>query len=175
MTVRYEVDAQKAAEITAAVLASKYFDMIDFFTIDQQLVTKALAASASSANATTVGVSPADLRFIQSYFVDEHTFTAFKETYDRMHHQIQEILITMHIDRLNHFTSYIELPRLFDQLDLEVDLGLLNVKKRAIVDMHALRSLSRERVINWLKCVTSLYPMQTIGDGNCLVCVSKNK
>ena len=135
-----------------SAFSAKYLDMLDFFTLD--------IATLSKQDAKALG---------DQHEIDEKSYESFRIVYENVHHDIQEKLIYMHIDKLNFYTSYIDLALVYEYLNLNTDMRLLNSKKRMIVDMYTLRSLNREHVINWLNCTTALYPIQAIGNGNCLV------
>jgi hypothetical protein len=156
MTVRYDDDMRRAAEVSAAVGESKYLDMLNFF--------KVLSHSENAANTYSPSAS-----LLQSCYFDEKTLRSAQDLYDRVYHFIHEAVVRMQSEKVNTFTAFIELPRVFNNLALDTDLSLLHLKKKMIVDARILKSLNAELVINWLKNATALYPIQTIGDGNCLV------
>lgn len=93
---------------------------------------------------------------------------------------VQEFLLLLKIDRMNRFTTYIPVCKLFEQSDENYNIStfrnkqtfkysLLNSKKKLFVDTHTLKVLERNKELNWIPMLNSLYPIRTLGDGNCLV------
>lgn len=100
--------------------------------------------------------------------VDESKFKRYKMLYEEIGHAYAEWIL-----KFNHVTntSFIDLGQVFRDINLSKseDLELLHVKKSLLVDMIMLNNLNRSCVINWLSSTAYLYPIRTIGNGNCLV------
>lgn len=122
--------------------------------------------------------------------VDYDMLKRFKRSFLTFYNEYMQMLLLFEIDKINKYTSYLELDKIFancntssssgngaavatskSQPRQSLDSKILNMKKRLIVDVRTLNTLSRKCELNWLKAVNSLYPIKTIGDGNCLVCV----
>lgn len=125
----------------------KYPDLIDFIVSDIDQIKK---------NKT-------------HYVLDEKAFEKNKQVYDEAYRILQEDLITMNIEKINNYTSFIDLSRIFYQVSMPEDVGILKNKRRYIVDEYIMKTFQQQRIINWIKCTNWLYPISTIGDGNCLV------
>lgn len=93
---------------------------------------------------------------------------------------IQEYILLGQIFQINSFTLYLPISLLFQNESISLvssfissltrrpDYRLLYEKKKSLVDMKTLRALSQDKQINWSPTVSSLYPIMTLADGNCL-------
>lgn len=97
----------------------------------------------------------------------------FKKTSFRFYNQYMEMLLLYKIGIVNKFTAHLELDKIFANCNSgsrgSLDPQLLVTKKRLIVDVKILNTLQRKLELNWFRFANSLYPIKTIGDGNCLV------
>ena len=93
-----------------------------------------------------------------------------KVTYSRYGNELNEQageLISLHFDKFNALTTYIDLDRLDEVVrDSSQSKDSLLI---FFIDRAMLNKLAGERVINWSRKLAKLYPLRTQGDGNCLV------
>ena len=87
---------------------------------------------------------------------------------------ISDICDNMPTSLITSSTSFIDLTRVMNGIDLQSARGLqaLYKKKKLIVDMNMLNDFKSQRIINWLRVCLPIYPVITIGSGNCLVSFS---
>jgi hypothetical protein len=147
-----------ASEISAIVGEFNYCDMLAFF----RMITE-------SGHATVANTNSPSAKNNGSSYIDKDSLQHFQREYHDMYTVLHEAIVTMSIDVINKFTACIDLYRVFLNLNLDTDLELLNLKRNMIVDRRMQRSLEENRVINWLRNGNPLYPIQTTGNGNCLV------
>lgn len=94
----------------------------------------------------------------------------------------QEHLLLHKIRDINHFTTNIPLSVLFQNSEMssssyfglslnrpKLNYSIINMKKKLFIDMKTLKILNKSKQINWSSSLISLYPIKTLGDGNCLV------
>lgn len=112
--------------------------------------------------------------------VDHQVLNDYKLKCRETYTSVQEYLLLLKIDRINRFTTYIPVSKLFEPSDENYNISyfrskrtfkysLLNSKKKLFVDTHTLRVLEKNKELNWIPMLSSLYPIRTLGDGNCLV------
>jgi hypothetical protein len=96
---------------------------------------------------------------------------------------VQENILLAKIENINIFTLYLPLGALFFSAPSHILTNLVTnfsrskpinyaqilEKKKSIVDMKTLKALNEDQQINWSPTVSSLYPIITLADGNCLV------
>lgn len=90
----------------------------------------------------------------------------FKRTCLRFYNQYMEKLLLFQIPDINKYASHLDLDKIITS---ESSSMAIAEKKRLIVDVRILKSLEAKEELNWLPGTNSLYPILTIGDGNCLV------
>jgi hypothetical protein len=83
---------------------------------------------------------------------------------------LQEHLIFGRVDEINIFTCTIPLNKVFykSNNNENVDYLLINRKKNLFVDNDIFNRLKNKQQLNWSSTLATLYPIKTIGDGNCL-------
>jgi hypothetical protein len=91
----------------------------------------------------------------------------YQDKYDLLLNTVAEKLLLSDIDQINLYTTCIQLDKLND-------LGKhRNLTKQLFIHLGIYRQLISANIINWNQCLSSLYPIKTSGDGNCLVSQSK--
>lgn len=118
--------------------------------------------------------------------VNYELLARFKKTFLRFYNDYNRHMLLFEIDEVNKFTSYLELDRIFVHCTSGVmtntantaagrgttcEMAMLAAKRKLIVDTRTLNTLQRKLELNWFRVANSLYPIKTIGDGNCLVFV----
>lgn len=149
-----------------------YLDLVEFCMaeIDQSKDTDdstTILASFNSAQTNNKRKWP------KNRIVDLDTLDYYKRKYQSLYNIYQESILLMQERNFNNLSSFIPLSKVFEYVALNNngwDFNLLNKKKKALVDTKTLKSLTRHKELNWLQSTNSLYPIKTIGDGNCLVC-----
>jgi hypothetical protein len=108
--------------------------------------------------------------------VDYELLGKCKKTFYTFYNEYMQLLLLFEIDNINKYTSYLELDKLFANCEetrrytkSALNYTMLNTRKKLIVDIKTLRTLNRNFELNWLNLANSIYPIKTIGDGNCLV------
>ena len=111
--------------------------------------------------------------------IDYGILNNFKNQCKPIYSNAQEILLLFKIKNINKFTTSIPFSKFFDRTDenfISVSASVrgfnftqLSLKKKMCVDMKTLRVLERNKELNWYNMFNSLYPIKTLGDGNCLV------
>jgi hypothetical protein len=135
------------------------------------------------------------LKFSSDRLIDLDLLNYYKEKCQTTYNIFQECLLLFKIESINKYTTYIPLGKLFENalVNNEYDrlsssfyassssattqfskdrynLDLINARKKTLIDMSTLQILTRNKELNWVPIFNSLYPIKTIGDGNCLVC-----
>lgn len=111
-------------------------------------------------------------KIADSRIVDFDVLTKYQIQSQTDFSEIQELLLYLdQIERLNKHTSFLPLNKLFKHVGTpgSYHFELLNTKKKLIVDTSVYKVLKKNRQINWSSTLNKLYPIKTIGDGNCLV------
>lgn len=106
--------------------------------------------------------------------VDYEQLERFKRCGLRFYNDFMERLLLFQIVAINKFSVRIDLEKVFKTINRGADVvasptSVIGIKKRLIVDTRILRSLEKQSELNWLPAANALYPIMTIGDGNCLV------
>ena len=148
---------------------SKYLDYIEFSFAE--LVTD----SKSSSNVIKRCWSP-------NKIVDLNVLCDFKVKINEIFKKYQTELVLHKIESINYYTSHLPISLIFENLQIssykyishlvsgsKINYQLLNEKKSLIVEVDTLHDLVEKKIINWSPTLVSLYPIQTFGDGNCLV------
>lgn len=92
----------------------------------------------------------------------------------------QEHLLLHEIRNINQYTSIIPLGVFFQNSEMnqsyftfqhrtKINYAIILMKKKLFIDMKTLKILNKSKQINWSSSLISLYPVKTLGDGNCLV------
>lgn len=105
--------------------------------------------------------------------VDYEQLGRFKRVGLRFYNDFMERLLLFQIVAINKFSVRIDLERVFKTINRGADVvaspaSVIGVKKRLIVDTRILKSLEKQSELNWFPAANALYPIMTIGDGNCL-------
>jgi hypothetical protein len=116
----------------------------------------------------------------KSRIVNFNILNIFKQECKPIYSQMQEYLLLFKIQNVNKCTTYLPLSKFFGRTDeyflhnyaagvKTFNFTQLGTRKKLCVDMKTLRALERNKIINCLSIFNSLYPIKTLGDGNCLV------
>ena len=117
----------------------------------------------------------------KSRIVDFNILNFHKQEFKPIYSHLREYLLLFEIGKINKYTTFIPLSKFFERSDENYHKSYISgekmfnftqmaIKKSLCVDMKTLRVLERNKVLNCLKNTNSLYPIKTLGDGNCLVC-----
>lgn len=154
----------------------QHLDLIEFciaeFDITQQENNE--ARSSKEKNRRDDDLKIVNMRkWPQNRIVNYELLGRIKKKFLTFYNDYMERLLLFEVDQINRFTCYLELDKIFENCSTSartsLDSRILANKKKLIVDMKTYRSLTRNHELNWMKNATSLYPIKTIGDGNCLV------
>jgi hypothetical protein len=146
----------------------KYLDFIDFCLIDIHFKTNHFGISNIIRNKSSL-VDQYAVKMKCS--IDFDILADYKFQLNALYSTIQEHLLLFKIDEINKYTSYIALNQISSNsssLD-EIKYEQINLKKKLLVDVNALTTLEENKQLNWVSYFNSMYPIMTIGDGNCLV------
>ena len=105
--------------------------------------------------------------------VDLDLLKTHQQKFNEKFSQLQEEILLLNdnyskISKLNSYSSFIPLNKLVDEKQ-PIDFELLLAKKKLLVDMSTCMSMNKKKELNWASNLCRLYPLKTIGDGNCLV------
>ena len=95
-------------------------------------------------------------------------FNAQKTLCDTTYATFQELVLLHQIGDIHRFSSFVSLAKMYASPLATSNIGLY-AKQRHIIDLTTLRTLVKSRELNWVDTFSPLYPIKTIGDGNCLV------
>ena len=112
--------------------------------------------------------------------VDLNLLLNLKVNTNEQFEKYRKHLALFKIDNMNFFTSYLPISEIYKNLQTvngnpnvdhhnKINYSLLQLKRNLIIDLNTLYALVERKIINWSSTLVSLYPIQTIGDGNCLV------
>jgi len=116
----------------------------------------------------------------KSRIVNFNILNLFKQECKPIYSQMQEYLLLFKIKSINKYTTYIPLSKYFERTDenyianyttgkRSFNFTQMSMKKKLCIEMRTLRVFERNKVLNCLGLFNSLYPIKTLGDGNCLV------
>jgi hypothetical protein len=89
----------------------------------------------------------------------------YQDKYDILVNNVAEKLLMSNIAEINGFTTCIQLDKLNDLSKYKVSV------KKLFIHLNIYKPLTSADIINWNKGLASLYPIKTLGDGNCLVSI----
>lgn len=116
--------------------------------------------------------------------VDYELLEKHKKNFLSYYSKFMESIVTLDIQQFTKYTSFIELNRVLDNCSetttmssrssygnssVQLNFSLLNQIKKSIIEVDTFKILNEQKELNWLKLANTLYPVKTIGDGNCLV------
>jgi hypothetical protein len=115
---------------------------------------------------------------IVDFNILNHYQTRLKDHFEHF----QEQLLLHKIKEINQFTSLIPLSVFFQNSEMpssyfnfqsrnKTNFQIIHMKKKLFIDMKTLKSLNKSKQINWSSSLISVYPVKTLGDGNCLVMI----
>jgi hypothetical protein len=170
---------------------SHYIDFVEFCLADVN--TKSGTEEPTSSNRSDF-LQKNSLKFSSDRSIDLDLLNQYKEKCQTTYNIFQECLLLFKIETINKYTTYIPLSKIFENalVNNEYDrlsssfyasssfattefskdrynLDLINARKKMLIDMNTHQILTRNKELNWVPIFNSLYPIKTIGDGNCLV------
>jgi len=150
---------------------NKYLDFIDFCLINIDFQTNHFGYRNRNIKNKSSLIEQYTLK--NKFSIDFDILADYKFQLNASYNEIQENLLLFEIDKINKYTSYIPLDEVFRNLSFldRIKYEQIDIKKKMLVDVNALKILHNNRVLNWISYFNCLYPIMTIGDGNCLVIV----
>ena len=173
---------------------SHYIDFVEFCLAD---VDTKSGTEESKSTYNSDFLLKNSLKFSSERLIDFDLLNNYKEKCQTTYNIFQECLLLFKIDAINKYTTYIPLGKLFENalINNEYDrlsssfyvstsnsasnsnqfskdrynLDLINARKKILIDTSTNQILTRNKELNWVPIFNSLYPIKTIGDGNCLV------
>ena len=156
---------------------AQFLDFVEFCLAD-------FTAEEGEEDGGDAGISRVNLankrKWPKNRLVDYATLNTHKDECKRIYRVAQEQLLLFKIRSVNKYTTSIPLSRFFDRTDenfiggyltseRQFNFTQLGLKKKMCVVMKTLKVLERNKELNWFGLFNSLYPIKTLGDGNCLV------
>jgi hypothetical protein len=145
----------------------KYLDFSDFCLIDIVFETDSFGCRLTKNNLSF----NEKLMLKNKYSVDFRILEDYKYDFNELYNTIRENLLLLQIEEINKYTSHIPLDQFYKNMiySNEIRKEKINSKKKLLVDVNTLTKLNQKKELNWISDFNRLYPIWTIGDGNCLV------
>jgi hypothetical protein len=87
----------------------------------------------------------------------------YQDRYDILWNNIAANLLLSNINEINEYTNCIQLDKL---RNLSKHRGSI---KKLFIHIGIDKQLTNSDITNWIQSLASVYPIKTLGDGNCLV------
>jgi hypothetical protein len=176
MTVKNNYDDNISSRLSPSFSSPRYLNLVEFLTSEADFLNQEFYLSKSKNSEESnesVILNNLKKKYGNNRTIDANTFEKWKRKYHDLHYRIQEYLLSNEIDKMNFFTSFVDLTKISNSIEYSNSTTtaykqLLN-KKKLILDTDILKSLFENKEINRIESTIALYPIQTVGDGNCLV------
>ena len=140
------------------------------------------SSSSSSPNQTITEINNRNKRkWAKNKIVDFNILNSYQVRLKQNFEIFQEHLLLHEIRSINQYTSIIPLGVFFQNSEMhqsyftfhssrsKINYSIILMKKKLFIDMKTLKIFNKSKQINWSSSLISLYPVKTLGDGNCLV------